>query len=61
LFTIKLQKEPETVEKPGDNPGDKLKENTRKKVLEIMSIKGIVINRKKEELADLIFHLATSY
>ena len=49
------------MEKPGDNPGDKLKENTRKKVLEIMSIKGIVINRKKEELADLIFHLATSF
>ena len=35
-----------------DNPGDKLKENTRKKVLDIMSIKGIVINREKEELAD---------
>ena len=46
MFTIKLQRGPETVEKlndkPGDKPGDKLKENTRKKVLEIMSINSKV-------------------
>ena len=46
MFTIKLQRGPGTLDKPGDKlgdilgdkPGDKLKETTREKVLEIMLI-----------------------
>ena len=46
MFTIKLQRNPETIEKPGhklgdklgDKPGDKMKEKTREKVLELISM-----------------------
>ena len=42
MFTIKLQRGPETVDKPGDKSGKKNKEKTKEKILEIMSIKSKV-------------------
>jgi ATP-dependent DNA helicase RecG len=59
MFTIKLQRGPETVEKLGDKlgdkPFDKLKEKTREKILEILSFNNRVTIPELAEMLNITY------